>query len=82
MRTTLTLDEDVAAVLKRLRKARDCGLKELVNSVLREGLKRMTTPAGPRRPFHTQSVSLGRCYVPNLDDVSEVLATAEGERFK
>ena len=28
MRTTLTLDDDVAAALDRLRKARDVGLKD------------------------------------------------------
>jgi len=43
MRTTLTLDEDVAAILKRLRKRRDAGLKDLVNEALRRGLKDMTS---------------------------------------
>ena len=31
MRTTLTLDDDVAAILERLRKSRDASLKDLVN---------------------------------------------------
>jgi hypothetical protein len=38
MRTTLTLDDDVAAVLERLRKSRDANLKDLVNEALRRGL--------------------------------------------
>jgi Ribbon-helix-helix protein, copG family len=38
MRTTLTLDDDVAAALERLRKSRDASLKDLVNEALRRGL--------------------------------------------
>lgn len=72
----------MAALLRRVRKARKSSLKEVVNTALREGLVRMTTPATPRKLFRTQPVSLGRCYLPSLDDVSEVLAAAEGERFK
>ena len=41
MRTTLTLDDDVAAMLERLRKAREQSRKELVNEALRQGLKQM-----------------------------------------
>lgn len=82
MRTTLSLDDDVAALLKRARKARKASLKEVVNSALREGLPRMLTPPAPREPFRTEPVSLGRCYLASLDDVSEVLAAVEGERFK
>jgi hypothetical protein len=44
MRTTLTLDDDVAALLKRLRKTREGGLKELIN----EGLSEMTGPVNRR----------------------------------
>jgi len=34
------------------------------------------------RNLRTQPVSLGRCFLASLDDVSDVLATLEGERFK
>jgi hypothetical protein len=34
MRTTLTLDDDVAVQLERLRRARDANLKDLVNEAL------------------------------------------------
>jgi hypothetical protein len=37
MRTTLTLDDDVAAALERLRRSRRIGLKRLVNEALRRG---------------------------------------------
>ncbi len=82
MRTTLSLDDDVAALLERVRKARKGSLKQVVNAALREGLVRIATPSRPRRAFRTKTVNLGRCYLPNLDNVSEVLAIVEGERFK
>ncbi len=83
MRTTLTLDKDVAIALERLRKARKASLKKIANEALRQGLARMAAPpAPPRRPFRTRGLSLGRCLVGNVDNVAEVLAVAEGERFK
>ena len=58
-------------------------LKAVVNDALRQGLARMAAPpAAPRRPFRTRALSLGRCLVGNLDNVAEVLAIAEAERFK
>jgi len=82
MRTTLTLDDDVAAVLERLRKAGDQSLKELVNEALRRGLKQIDTPPKPRKPFRTKSVDVGRCRVGSIDNVAEALAVAEGESFR
>ena len=82
MRTTLTLDDDVASLLKRLRKARGGRFKDLVNEALREGLRHMTSPSRKRTPFRTKSVDLGRCLLGNVDNVAEVLAVAEGESYK
>jgi hypothetical protein len=82
MRTTLTLDDDVAAILERLRKARDASLKDLVNEALRSGLRDMSQRPKVRRPFRTLSVDLGRVKIGSLDNVGEVLAVIEGEAFK
>lgn len=82
MRTTLTIDDDVAVVLERMRKSRDASLKEIVNDVLRRGLKDMNAPAKPRRAFRTRSVDLGKPRIPDLDNVAEVLAIGEGEDFR
>ena len=82
MRTTLTIDTDVAALLQRLRNSRKESLKTIVNEALRQGLSGMTTPERPRKPYRTKSVSLGRCLLGNIDDVSETLAVAEGETFR
>ncbi len=82
MRTTLTLDDDVAALLGRARKGRKASLKEVVNEALRKGLKEITSPSSPSRSFSTKTVSLGRCLMGGVDDVAEVLAVAEDESLK
>ena len=71
MRTTLSLDEDVAALLARVQTARKASLKQVVNEALRQGLRQMTAPATPRRPYRTPSISLGRCRIGSLDDIAE-----------
>jgi hypothetical protein len=82
MRTTLTIDDDVATVLERLRTQRNRGLKDLVNEALRRGLAEMTAPAKPREPFRTRSVDLGRPRLADIDNVAEALALAEDEGFR
>ena len=81
MRTTLTLDDDVARLLERARKRRGTSLKQLVNDALREGLARLEAPRTPRKRHATKAVSLGRCLLDNVDDVAEALAAADGEHF-
>jgi len=39
MRTTLTIEDDVAALIRRLRERRKASLKTIVNEALRQGLK-------------------------------------------
>ena len=82
MRTTLTIDDDVAVRLDRVRQTQNGSLKAIVNQALREGLKRLAAPAPPQEPYRTKAVSLGRCLVGDLDDVAEVLVVAEGEAFR
>ena len=81
MRTTITLDDDVAASLKRLEKRRGIKFKALVNEALREGIKCLVAPK-KRGVFRTRSVDLGSCRAGNIDNIAEVLAVAEGESFK
>jgi hypothetical protein len=82
MRTTLTLDDDVAVALERLRKQRDAGLKELVNEALRRGLRDMSTRPKRREPVRTRSVALGRLQIAGSDNIAEALSIAEGETSK
>jgi hypothetical protein len=82
MRTTLTLDEDVAAQIQRLRDDTDASLKDLVNEALRLGLKQLSQPPEAGPPYRTPSTSLGGCMVGSLDDVADALALGEGEGFR
>jgi len=82
MRTTLTLDDDVAAAIERLRRARDASLKDIVNEALRRGLSDLTTRPRRREPFKTKSVALGRLRLASIDNISENLAITEAEAFK
>jgi hypothetical protein len=82
MRTTLSLDDDVAALLNRVRERHSMSLKQAVNEALRQGLQQMAAPPLRREPYRTPSVDVGRCLVPSIDDVAEVLALSEGEAYR
>jgi hypothetical protein len=80
MRTTLTIEDDVAVELERLRRERDQNLKDVVNDVLRRGLREMRSRP-KRKPFHTTDHDMGS-FLINVDNAAEAIAHAEGENFK
>ena len=82
MKITLTLDDDVAAAIERLRPARDANLSDIVNEVLRKGLSDLAPRPRQHEPHQTQVVELGRMLIPGIDNISECLAFAESEAFK
>jgi len=83
MRTTLTLDEDVAIRLERLRDERGESLKSVVNDVLRRGLEALDRPdATERSPYRIHPHAAGRCYLKNLDSLHDALTYGEGEGYK
>jgi len=81
MKTTLTIDDDVAVQLKRLRRERDTTFKELVNEALRLGLREMTAPAQKRKVLRSRAFDMGEPLI-NIDNVAETLANLESEGFK
>jgi hypothetical protein len=81
MRTTLTLDKDVAARLEQMAKKRRLPFKTIVNDALRAGLSVIDKPA-PTAAFQTEGFDLGPSLVGSLDDVHGVLARVEGEEHK
>jgi hypothetical protein len=81
MRTTLTLDDDVAVQLKRLMRKHDSSLKDIVNDALRRGLCEMATRPKSRTPFRTKTYDLGPALV-DIDNVAEAIAAIEGENYK
>jgi hypothetical protein len=73
MRTTLTLDPDVAAEVERIRRDEGIGLSEAINRLARQAIA-----ARPqRRRYQPQSVSLGLLVdVSNIGDVLDLLDEA------
>jgi hypothetical protein len=81
MRTTLTLEKDVAARLEQLVRRRKRPLKAIVNEALRAGLAIIDTPPAARA-FRTTGFDLGPSLVGSLDDVEGVLSRVEGEAHR
>lgn len=77
MRTTLTLDDDVAILLKK--EARRAGepFKQVVNRYLRLGLTAPKQP--PRKPFKVKPWSL---QLPPFKKVEELLEYLEGPDYR
>ncbi|HZZ16878.1 MAG TPA: CopG family transcriptional regulator [Candidatus Sulfotelmatobacter sp.] len=77
MRTTLTLDDDVAALLKK--EARKSGepFKQVVNATLRRGLTAAKKPA--RKPFKVKPWNL---QLPPFEKVEELLEHLEGPDYR
>jgi Arc/MetJ family transcription regulator len=72
MRTTISLDDDVAAAVERLRRDRQIGLSEAVNELVRAGLV-----APRKRPvFRQRSAELGLRI--DVSNVAEALDLLEG----
>jgi len=78
MRTTMTLDDDVAAQLDLLARRRQMPMRALVNEALRAGLAVLERPQR-RKPFRTVGFDLGPSRVGSIDNVEDVLARVEGE---
>jgi len=78
VRTTLTLDEDVAADLRRIQRLTGHSWKQAVNDALRAGLASLEAAPGERRPVaRTPSVHLGRPRIGDISDVHGVLSVVE-----
>lgn len=72
MRTTINLDDDVAAAVERLRRDRSIGLSEAINELIRAGL----TVKRPHKPFRQQSADIG--FKVDVTNVAEALELLEG----
>ena len=80
MRTTITLEPDVAVLVRRAMRSRKASLKQVVNESLRAGLAPPAEKAREVSPtYRTRVHDTGPCLVGSLDCVAEALAFAEGE---
>lgn len=77
MRTTLTLDDDVAAALERRRREHGHSLKQEVNGLIRVGLMHVDVQAAEQPRFRVQPFDAGGLLI-DIDDVSAALDIAEG----
>jgi hypothetical protein len=78
MRTTLTLDEDVAAKLKAESRRAGRPFRDVVNETLRRGLAQRRV-AGPQEPFRITPRDLGRVKPGlSLDNVADLIEQVEG----
>ena len=82
MRTTLTLDEDVAAKLKAEMRRSGSSWRDTVNDVLRHGLAvRRKRPAA--EPFKVRARDLGELRPGlSLDNIGDLLEQAEGPQHR
>jgi hypothetical protein len=78
MRTTLTLDSDVAAKARQGAAKLGKPFKEVVNMALRAGLNSVLSPPAAK-PFRTKPRPLGLGKGLSYDNISDLLAVAEGE---
>jgi len=70
MRTTLTIDDDLFAELRRRSQAVHGGLKEVVNETLRRGLSVGATPLPAQPPFKVKAKSCG--FLPGVQNSPRV----------
>jgi hypothetical protein len=77
MRTTLTLDDDVAVALERRRRALNHTLKQEVNDLLRAGLVHVDQERPERPRFRVEPLDIGELLI-DIDDISAALDIAEG----
>jgi metal-responsive CopG/Arc/MetJ family transcriptional regulator len=82
MRTTVTLEDDVAAALARIEKQEGTSPKEVINTAVRELVARRARRSRAAARYVTPAVDLGACLVGSLDDVGDALAHAEGDDFR
>lgn len=78
VRTTVTLDEDVAAKLKQAARERGVSFKAALNDAVREGLRSRSKPA---RPFRVEARPMGVRPGVNLDKALRLAGELEDEEI-
>ena len=80
MRTTISLDDDVANLLNKETRRSGTSFKEAVNHFLRLGL--MVAKQPTRKPFVVTPKNMGLPHGLTYDNVEELLETLEGPAHK
>jgi hypothetical protein len=76
MRTTITLEPDVDALVRRMMRERGLSFKDAVNEAIRAGVR----PRGSRPRFHTRTFDMGEPAIP-LDKALRLAGDLEDEEL-
>ena len=82
MRTTITLDHDVAQRAKAARSRSGKTFKQVINEALRAGFDRLDEAPKHGRPFRTKPTKMGLRAGLSYDNIGELLAQIEGEDYR
>ena len=82
MRTTLTLEDDVAALIRKAERTTKKSFKEIVNDALRTGLLASSQKEKNRPRFVTPTIDAGPCLIGDISSVEEAIELAEGPFHK
>ena len=82
MRTTLTLDDELAHELRKIARQTDQSFKEVVNAALRRGLSQGEKPEAPLPPFRVKPKSCGFRTGVDIYRLNQVNDEIEAENFR
>ena len=82
MRTTLTLDDDVARLLQKESRRSGASFKETVNHFLRRGLTTASAKHPAGKPFRVTPRKLGLPAGLSYDNVEQVIEALEGPEHR
>jgi hypothetical protein len=81
MRTTLTLNDEIAKRAKRAAGRLGVSFKDLINRALEEGLFQLERE-NRAKPFRSKPVPMGLRPGLSYDNIAELIARGESEDFK
>ena len=82
MRTTLTIDDDLAKRLEEAQKRLGVSFKEIVNLMLRQGLERQHPSLRKIPRFQVKARPMGLTPGVNYANIGELLEQLEGAQHK
>ena len=81
MRTTITLDDDVTAMIHEIQEAEGKKFKEVIHELLRSGLVERNAETMDGKRYKTPLLTIGSLCYPSLDSIADVLEAAEGANY-
>lgn len=82
VRTTVTIDDDLAARIEELRRREGLSFREALDRLLRRALQADATPPRPRRRYRTTSRKLGLRAGLDAARLNQLVDELEVERFE